>query len=73
MIQIIDNCLNGESDEMENEENSVSPASRVVFLGGLFTEVERAVPSPSEKQNDFAVRFQRTFQLSRLFGFQTKT
>jgi len=26
-----------------------------VFLGGLFTEVERAVPSPPEKQNDFAV------------------
>lgn len=42
----------------ENGGNSTSPASRVVFLGGLFTEVERAVPSPPEKQNDFAVRFQ---------------
>lgn len=54
MIQVIDDCFIDESDGTENEENSVSPASRVVFLGELFTEVERVVPSPPEKQNDFA-------------------
>lgn len=39
-------------------------ASRVVFLGRLFAEVERAVPSPPEKQNDFAVRFQSFYSLA---------
>lgn len=45
---------------------------RVVFLGGLFTEVERAVPTLPEKQNDFAVRFQRTFQLSTRSRFSPR-
>lgn len=36
-----------------------SRRAAVVFLGKLFVKVERVVPSPPEKQNDFAFSSER--------------
>lgn len=70
MIRVND-CLNDELEKTENEGSSlVEPC---IFRWTLHRSRKGRAESPPEKQNDFAVRFQRTLQLPRSLVFQAKT